>query len=53
MKKLSSFVSECKGFLLTTNDHGTCVINIKWLLGFGTGAERIIWQIKLTGVMLF
>jgi hypothetical protein len=46
MKKLSSFVSECKGFLLTTYNLGTCVINIKWLLVFGTGAQRIIMENK-------
>ncbi|MBX9957291.1 hypothetical protein H7T43_20670, partial [Peribacillus simplex] len=46
MKKLSSFVSECKDFLLTTNDHGTCGINIKWLLVFGTGAKLIIMANK-------
>jgi hypothetical protein len=46
MKKLSSFVSECKDFLLNANDHGVCGINIKWLLVFGTGAKRIIMANK-------
>lgn len=46
MKNLSSFVSECKDFLLNSNDHGVCGINIKRLLIFGTGAKRIIMANK-------
>jgi len=46
MKNLSSFVSECKDFLLNANDHGVCGINIKRLLVFGTGAKRIIMANK-------